>query len=843
MRPPRSLRTGLAVLATFAAFVSLPAPPAFADSTTETYIVQLKSGVSADAVVPKLLGGTAEVVDKVFQGGIADLNATQASALAKSPYVKSVHKDATISASTTQNTAPWDIDILDSPTATLDQKYTSPNDGSGVSVYVLDSGIYRAHQEFSGATIATGYDFVEDDADPQDCAGHGTEVASLIAGSSTGASKGATLVPLRVLDCSGSGFDSDVIRAAEWVVENRVAGTPAVVNLSLGAAGVDASMEAALQGLIDAGVTVVAAAGNSGVDACTESPAHLTDAITVAAVTKLHAEPSWTNYGSCVDLYAPGESVFTAGIATDHTYMSGSGTSFSAPLVAAAAAQALHDFPTWSPAEVRADVVGRAVTGVITGPGGLPARSANKLLNVNTTFIGTVPTITGLLYAGQTLHAALHWSPTPTTVTYQWLRNGAEIVGATGESYVTTADDQDQSISVSVTGHRPRLNDISGTSAAVIPAVPPDPGMVVTMTPSRLMDSRIGLGATGPLRNGQTVSLPVAGVGSIMSSASAVLVNITVTEATSPGFVTAYASGDAIPATSNANFTAGTDSANLAMVRVGPDGKIAFTARLAGTIQLVVDVQSYVVGGVVKDAGAVVPVTPTRLVDTRWLTPLRSGEILPVQVTGRAGVPDDATAVFVNVTVTEPQANGHLTVFPSSETIPATSNLNFVTGLTVPNMAVVKVNSDGWISIRNASPGTAQVVVDVQGYITAGTPTTAGAVIPISPVRIVDTRLGLGAQGPVGSGVGVVVTATGGSIPAASQGVFMNLTVTEPTAGGWMSAYPTQATQPLVSNLNFVAGQTVPNLATVGLKYGQATLYNGSGGTVQVVADLFAYIL
>jgi len=848
MRPRRSLPTGLAVLATFAAFVTLPTPTAFADSTTETYIVQLKSGVSADKVVPKLMGTGAEVVHKVFQGGIVKLNAAQANALASSPYVSSVHKDAVISANGTRNGAPWDLDMLDSQTATLDGSYTYPNDGSGVSVYVIDTGIYREHREFSGANVATGYDFINNDTDTSDCAGHGTAVSSLIVGTTMGAAKGVTLVPLRVLDCDGKGSESNIIRAAEWIAANRTPGSPAVVNLSFGInvslLHGDTSLEATFQGLIAAGITVVAAAGNDAADACMESPARLPDAITVAAADRLHAEASFTNYGSCVDLYAPGVAVYTAGIATTRTYMSGSGTSFSAPLVAAAAAaaQALHDYPTWSPAEVRADLVDRAVTGVISAPGGFPARSANKLLNVSTEFNGTDPTITGPMYAGQTLHAALHWSPTPTTATYQWLRNGVEIVGATSESYLTTTDDQDQSISVSVTGSRPRLKDISGTSAAVVPAVPPDPGMVVTMTPSRLMDTRTGLGATGPLRNGQTVTLPVAGVGSIMSSVSAVLVNITVTDATSAGFVSAYASGGAMPATSNANFTAGKVSANLAMVPVGADGAIALTVR-GVSLQLVVDVQAFVVGGEVTAAGAVVPVSPTRLVDTRDHVALRSGEILPLQVAGVAGVPADATAVFVNVTVTEPQANGYLTVFPAGENLPATSNLNFVTGLTVPNLALVKVGKNGSISIQNANPGTAQVVVDIQGYITGGTPTTAGAVIPISPIRIVDTRLGLGAQGPVPAGTGVVVTVTGDSIPTGSQGVFMNLTLTEPKTPGWLAAYPTQATLPLVSNLNFVGGQTVPNLATVGLTNGQATLYNGSGGTVQMVVDVFAYIL
>jgi len=845
MRLRRSV-TALSVVATLAAFAAMPTPPAYADSTTDTYIVQLKAGVSADKVVSKLMGSSAKVIHKVFQGGITKLTAAQAKALAGSPYVSSVHKDAVISMAATQLNAPWDLDMLDSPTAALDGSYTYPNDGSGVSVYVLDSGIYRQHAQFSGANIATGYDFINNDTDTTDCQGHGTAVSSLIAGSTLGASKGVTLVPLKVLKCDGSGSDSDVIRAAEWIAQNRTPGAPAVANLSLGVAGVDASMEAALQGLIDAGVTVVAAAGNgdangNGLDACTASPARLPGAITVAAVDKLHAETKWTNYGSCVDLYAPGQSVYVAMMGTSNTGLGTmSGTSFSAPLVAAAAAQALHDFPTWSPAEVRADLLARADTDVVIGLGGLPPRSANKLLNVSTQFTGTVPTISGPMYVGEKLHSATHWTPTPTALAYQWNRNDVAIVGATEATYVATSDDLGQSLTVTVTGSRPRLPDITGTSAAVVPAAPPDPGMVVSLTPSRLLDTRSG---NAPLRNRQTVTIPVAGVGDIMSTASAVLVNITVTDATTEGFVTAYASGGAMPATSNGNFQVGKVSATLALVPVGADGAIALSVGLAGTVQLVVDLQSYIAGGAVTEAGAVVPVTPTRLVDTRNNAAVGPYYVLPVKVTGVAGVPADATAVFVNVTVTEPQTSGYLAVYPSGDPIPATSNLNFVKNLTVPNLALAEVGGDGTISIQNVGPGTAQVIVDIQGYVVAGTPTARGAVVPVSPTRIVDTRIGLGAMGPVAARTGVVVTIAGDSVPAGTEGIFMNFTVTKPQTNGWVAAYPTQASLPLVSNVNFVGGQTVPNLATLGLTNAQATLFNGSWGSVQMVADVFAYIL
>jgi len=502
----------------------------------------------------------------------------------------------------------------------------------------------------------------------------------------------------------------------------------------------------------------------------------------------------------------------------------------------------LHDHPSWTPAQVTADLTEQALAGVVTGLGGLPARSANKLLHVTGTFAGTDPTITGSTYVGQTLTASLHWTPTPTTLTYQWNRSGVAILGATAATYVATADDLGQSLTVTVSGSGVGYYDVTGTSTAVIPTEAPHPGMVVSLTPSRLLDTRLG---TGPLHDGQTVTLQVAGVAGVSSTASAVLVNITATDATSIGYVKAYASGGPVPYVSNENFRAGQVSANLALVPVGADGKIALTVSVFGTVQLVLDVQSYVWGGVATDPGAVKTVTPTRLLDTRYNQTLSPNGVLTLPVTGPAtgiaGVPTDATAVFLNVTVTEPQSTGYLTVFPTGEAPPTTSNLNFVGGLTVPNMVLAKVGADGTISIKNASAGTSQVVVDIQGYVTFGTAIASGAVVPLSPIRIVDTRTGLGASGPVLGKSGVVVT-VGQSVPAGASGLFMNLTVTEAQTAGYLTAYPSAATLPLVSNLNFVGQQTVPNLVTVGLANDQLTLFNGSLGSVQMVADVFAYI-
>jgi hypothetical protein len=391
MRLPRIL---LAVLAAFALVVGFM-PTAHADDTTATYIVELKAGVSAQAVIPTLLGSDAKILDKVISGGIATLTASQAKALESNPYVKSVRQDrqvstnttravkanastGTVSASAIQTNAPWDLDILDSGNATLDGRYTAANDGNGVTVYVVDTGLYRASAQFANITVAAGAGFGVANPDSSDCDGQGTGVASLIAGSTLGAAKGVTLVPLRVLDCNGGGSASDLIDALNYVLVNHVPGAPAVVNIGLGIEGaVLPELDTAVQNVINAGITVVVAAEFNNVDACQSSPGRVPAAITVAASTSANAEATDTSYGSCIDLYAPGQDVSIADISGSTLTATGSGTAYSAGLVAAIAAQVLHANPTWTPAQVSAELSSLATNGKITN-----ARSVNKLVSL-----------------------------------------------------------------------------------------------------------------------------------------------------------------------------------------------------------------------------------------------------------------------------------------------------------------------------------------------------------------------------------------------------------------------------------------------------------------------------
>jgi subtilisin family serine protease len=430
MRAPRMF---LALLATFALVVGVM-PTAHADGTVATYIVELKDGVSADATIPTLLGPDAKVLDKVMQAGIASLTASQAQALASNPYVKSVRLDKQVSSSVTnvakaktsaqvtasaiQTNVPWDLDILDSQSGDQDGNYTPLNGGNGVTVYVVDTGIYRANTQFAGVTVAAGYNFVTTEnpvrpaSDTSDCDGQGTAVASLIAGTTFGAAKGVTIVPLRVLDCTGGGWETDLLPALDYIVANHPAGTPAVVDIGLGIQGaVLADLDAAVQSVINAGITVVVAADFRDVDACLSSPGDVPNAITVAASASGNAQATGTSWGSCIDLYAPGQDVSIADIVTPTSTAIGSGTAYSAALVTGVAAQILHTNPAWTPAQVSAEISALATNGKITNA---PALTPNKLLSLGpvyqpfvtasyTDFLGRLPVASELSFQSNAL--------------------------------------------------------------------------------------------------------------------------------------------------------------------------------------------------------------------------------------------------------------------------------------------------------------------------------------------------------------------------------------------------------------------------------------------------------
>jgi subtilisin family serine protease len=330
------------------------APPAV--SPLATYVVMLDP-TAAPAQVAARAAGLGGHVDQVYGavGGFAiDMPTALADRLSTLPGVLSIEPDREIQLATTQTGATWGLDRTDQRSRTLDSAYTYTATGAAVTAYVIDTGIRLDHTDFGGRAVS-GHDAI-DGGPADDCNGHGTHVAGTVGGATYGVAKGVTLVAVRVLDCAGSGSTAGVIAGIDWVTANHAAGQPAVANMSLGG-GVSTALDSAVSRSIADGVTYAVAAGNGNAagtpqDACKSSPARVTGALTVAASDRADAPATFSNYGNCVDLFAPG-----VGIASDwHTGPQAintiSGTSMATPHVAGVAALYLETRPTATPSAV-----------------------------------------------------------------------------------------------------------------------------------------------------------------------------------------------------------------------------------------------------------------------------------------------------------------------------------------------------------------------------------------------------------------------------------------------------------------------------------------------------------
>jgi serine protease len=289
------------------------------------------------------------------------------------PAVAYVEEDGEVRAFATQTNATWGIDRIDQRDLPLSTTYTYDTTASGVHAYIIDTGIRLTHAQFSGR-MGNGFDAVTSGGNASDCHGHGTHVAGTVGGTTWGVAKGVTLHPVRVLDCNGSGSNSGVIAGMDWVASNRVA--PAVANMSLGG-GASQSIDDAVARLTNAGVTVAVAAGNDNSNACNYSPARAASAITTGSTTSSDARSSFSNFGTCLDIFGPGSSITSAWNSSDTASNTISGTSMASPHVAGVAALYLAVNPTATPSQVTTALINNATPNKVTNPG---TGSPNRLL-------------------------------------------------------------------------------------------------------------------------------------------------------------------------------------------------------------------------------------------------------------------------------------------------------------------------------------------------------------------------------------------------------------------------------------------------------------------------------
>ncbi|GIE81747.1 hypothetical protein Aph02nite_76970 [Actinoplanes philippinensis] len=362
-----------------------------AGAVKDRYIVTLKAdagpaALASDSVTDRYGGEVVHSYGTALHGFALRATETQARRLAADPRVARVEADAVAYGTTSRPYPLWNLDLVDQRSSVLDDMYSFPDSaGSGVTAYVMDTGIRTTHSQFGGrATI--GVDTVQDGWNGQDCNvdGHGTHVAGTVGGATFGIASRVSLVSVRVLGCDNAGLYSEIIAGVDWITQNGV--RPAVVNMSLGGSR-STALDTAVTNSINAGFTYVVAAGNWNANACDYSPAAVPGAITVAAsnsigerATGWGGTQSGSDYGTCVDLFAPGQEIRSAHNATDNATRVLKGTSMAAPHVAGAAALLLADQPTLTPAQVAAALTASATPGALRADTLLG--SPNRLLYV-----------------------------------------------------------------------------------------------------------------------------------------------------------------------------------------------------------------------------------------------------------------------------------------------------------------------------------------------------------------------------------------------------------------------------------------------------------------------------
>lgn len=836
------------------------------DAVPGQYLVRLRDQLgglvpdSATRLAQQFGGDVFDVYTDAVQGFAIRMSDDAARALAEVPIVEAVEEDAVVNATATQTSAPWGLDRIDQTNLPLNGTYNYDANGSKVHVYVIDSGVRTSHNEFGGRATS-GTDLVDNDADASDCNGHGTHVAGSIGGSTYGVAKGVSIIAVRALDCNAAGTLSSVVGGVDWVTSNAI--KPAVANMSIGGS-TSTTLDNAVRNSIASGVVYTVAAGNNSGDACNGSPARVAEAITVAATDQSDARFSQSNFGSCVDLFAPGVDIQSATNSSDSATLNRSGTSMASAHTAGAAAVYLDAHPCSTPGDVALGLAILATTDHVTNAG---SGSPNRLLSTQGVGPAAPPCGTSanppdaptLWASGANSLVHLTWttpadggSPLTGFAIYRGTSPGGEAPSpiATVGAGATTFDDGTAANGTTYYYAVAAVNAVGQTRSPEASATPlTSQGAYFPLVPARLLDTREGNGAplaqVGP---NSSIDLQVNGRGGVPAGGvSAVVMNVTVTNPSAATYITVWPTGVNRPLASNLNVDPGETIPNLVTVKVGAGGRVSLY-NAGASIDLVADVVGYYAdGSTPSESGARYhSIVPARILDSRDGTglsgPWSGNQSRDLQVAGVGGVPGDATAVVLNLTATNTTARSFVTAWPAGVARPWASNLNFEAGQTIPNLVIVQVGFlNQRVSLYNFN-GSVQLVADVVGYFNYGDTAGATRFTPVVPERELDSRDGTGLSGPWNGNEARNLTVAGvHGIPGGAQAVVLNVTVVTPTAAGYVTVWPAGVTRPLASNLNFVSGDTIPNLVMVQVGAAQQVGFYNAAGSTHLVADVVGY--
>ena len=770
--------------------------------------------------------------------------------------------------------------------------------GAGKTVAVVDSGVDVSHPFFAGKVIWEGC-FAQSagsyaspcpngpmepgDGDEPDSAApcpvsssaqcaHGTHVAGIAVGGSgtssiSGVAPDASLVAVNVFSYSDSlrkiaANEGDIINALQWLKNNKGTFTGlSAVNLSVGDGVLNESacdndpLAPIIGQLADVGIATVIASGNEGRANGVSSPGCISRAITVGAIDDTTLQTTnFSNDGPQVDVMAPGQSICSSvpagsvnisncAVPIGGTFQVLSGTSMATPAVAGAIAVLGGDGVLYSEWNSRLQRVAQGSNCVQASAYTIPMLRVDVALGISPQALGPCAPSAPIATLQSVSSARVSWLPpiatgTGSLLSYQVTASSGQScsISVPSTSCIVSGLQVPSSVTFSVVAQ-----STTGTSAASIRTNSLTPSMMVPLEPARLVDTRsrskggstvdgVDLGR-GPVGQGRTYDVQMSGRGGVgvAGAVAAVALNITVVSPTASNFLTVYPTGTSKPGASNINFVAGQTIPNMAIVKVGVGGKITIYNE-QGSTDVVIDVVGWFPTG-----SEFTGVASQRLLDTRtFQTPLTPGETRELTVAGRGPVPSSGISpgvgtVALNVTVIGPTEQNFISVFPGDSSFGGTSNINFSRGQTIANMVITKVSADGKIQIFN-NAGFTHIAVDVVGWFPVESQFRSFA-----PQRFVDTRI---SGGPLTPGERREVVMTGkGFVPAAGVGsLALNVTVVGSTASNYLTVYPSGASPPTASNLNFTAGQTIANMVIVKVGTdGKITLHNRDGFTPVLV--------